>query len=60
MNENISVVCVNDKNFKQQVIESALPVVVVFEKSWWGTAQIMKPITELKIVQPFFFLIKVM
>ena len=58
MSESISIACVNDTNFKQQIIESTLPVVVVFEKSWWGTAQIMKPILE-KIAQDYAGKIKV-
>ena len=36
----------NDNDFQRQVIESQLPVIVVFEKSFWGTAYIMKPIME--------------
>ena len=58
MSESISIACVNDTNFKQQIIESTLPVVVVFEKSWWGTAQIMKPILE-KIAKDYAGVIKI-
>ena len=58
MSESIPVICVNDRNFKQQVIESTLPVIVVFKKSWWGTAQIMKPILE-KIAKDYAGIIKV-
>ena len=46
MNDQVLIERINDENFKKLVIESDLPVIVVFEKSCWGTAQIMKPILE--------------
>lgn len=46
MNECVPIELVLDENFQKQVIESPLPVAVVFEKSCWGTAQIIKPILE--------------
>ena len=42
----ISVERVKDENFQKEVLESTLPVIVVFEKSCWGTAHIIKPIIE--------------
>ena len=46
MIENASIIRVNDKDFKRQVIESSLPVVVVFERNCWGTTHLMHPIIE--------------
>ena len=46
MNAHISIERIKDKNFQKQVLESTLPVMVVFEKSCWGTAHIIKPIIE--------------
>ena len=46
MNNYSPIIMVNDSTFQKQVIENSLPVIVVFEKSCWGTAQIMKPILE--------------
>ena len=46
MSNSVSIELVKDENFQKQVIESLLPVAVVFEKSCWGTAQIIKPILE--------------
>lgn len=46
MNTHISVERVKDENFQKEVLESTLPVIVVFEKSCWGTAHIIKPIIE--------------
>jgi thioredoxin 1 len=46
MNTHIAVERVKDENFKKQVLDCALPVFVVFEKSCWGTAHIIKPIIE--------------
>lgn len=36
----------NDENFQEQIIESPVPAIVVFEKNYWGTTHIMKPILE--------------
>ena len=46
MADHLPILTINDKDFQNQVIESHLPVIVVFEKSFWGTAYIMKPIIE--------------
>jgi thioredoxin 1 len=46
MNAQISVGRILDKNFQKQVLESTSPVIVIFEKSCWGTAHIIKPIME--------------
>ena len=46
MNAQISVERVGDKNFQKQVLENVLPVIVVFEKSCWGTAHLIKPIID--------------
>ncbi len=46
MNNHVSVATVNDENFHKKVIESTIPVIVVFEKSCWGTSHIMKSILE--------------
>ena len=46
MSNHVSIATANDDNFQQKVLENPLPVIVVFEKSCWGTAQIMKPILE--------------
>jgi thioredoxin 1 len=46
MNNYSPIILVNDNTFQKQVIENSLPVIVVFEKCCWGTAQIMKPILE--------------
>lgn len=37
---------IDDKGFQKQVLECPLPVIVVFEKNFWGTSCIMKPIIE--------------
>jgi thioredoxin 1 len=58
MNDLVSVAKVNDENFQKQVIESSLPVIVVFEKSCWGTTHIMKPILD-KIASDYSGMIKV-
>jgi thioredoxin len=59
MNVHVLVEKVKDKNFQKQVLESTLPVIVVFEKSCWGTAQIIKPIIE-KIATEYSGKIKVL
>ena len=46
MTENISIIRVKDKDFQKQIIESSLPVVVVFERNCWGTTHLMHPILE--------------
>ena len=46
MSENASIIRINDKDFQKQVIESSLPVAVVFERNCWGTTHLMHPITE--------------
>ncbi len=44
-NEN-SINIVTDSNFHNCVIESIKPVVVLFEKSYWGLAHVMRTILE--------------
>ena len=46
MTENASIIRVKDKDFQKQVIESPLPVAVVFERNCWGTTHLMHPIIE--------------
>ena len=41
-----SFVEVTDKNFNNKVLNNPLPVVVIFEKSFWGAAKIMKQILK--------------
>ena len=42
----MSIAKIDDKGFQKQVLECSLPVIVVFEKTFWGTSYIMKPIME--------------
>ena len=37
---------VTDEDFKSKVLNNPLPVIVVFERSCWGAAHIMKPILK--------------
>ena len=46
MNAHTAVETVKDENFQKQVLKNALPVIVVFEKSCWGAAHIIKPVIE--------------
>ena len=46
MNESVQVFQIHDQDFQKKVIECTVPIVVVFEKTFWGTAHIMKPVLE--------------
>ena len=46
MNDDNSINIVTDNNFHSCVIGSIKPVVVLFEKSYWGLAQVMRTILE--------------
>ena len=46
MKDENSINIVTDSNFHRCVIESIKPVVVLFEKSYWGLAQVMRTILE--------------
>ena len=46
MKDDNSINIVTDTNFHSCVIESIKPVVVLFEKSYWGLAQVMRTILE--------------
>lgn len=46
MTDSAPIQLINDENFQKHVIDCPTPVIVVFEKSCWGTAQIIKPILE--------------
>ena len=46
MNDDNSINIVTDANFHSCVIGSIKPVVVLFEKSYWGLAQVMRTILE--------------
>ena len=58
MTENASIIRVKDKDFQKQVIESSLPVAVVFERNCWGTTHLMHPILE-KIASEYINKVKV-
>ena len=58
MTDSAAVAPVSDELFQNEVVKCPLPAVVVFEKSCWGTAHIMKPILQ-KIATDYFSKIKV-
>ena len=46
MSDCVQIAIVNDANFREEVMQNALPVIVIFQKSYWGATHIMKPILE--------------
>ena len=46
MNNPIKYTRLTDNNFQQEVIESALPTLVVFETDWCGACHIIAPILD--------------
>lgn len=46
MSNSVPVLKINDRDFQKEVVESLVPTVVIFERKYWGTAQIMRAIIE--------------
>ena len=46
MGEKPTILTLTDYNFEEEVLKSALPVIVMFESEWSGHAHIMAPILK--------------
>ena len=46
MNFVTPLISINDSDFQNKLTESTEPVVVIFEKNFWGLAHVMKSILE--------------
>lgn len=44
MKNNAGIIDLTDENFRKEVLECLLPVLVIFDKDWYGTSILMKPV----------------